>query len=379
MELPNKFLLGLKSLPSPINRQQTFMEIAGYPHFENVCSNILAFYFNPANEHGFRTLLLDSLNTLIEPKLEIIDSSNIEVRREEPTSEAKRIDLLIYSDDFVIGIENKVYATANYSPFCDYARHLDSLGKNSEKVRKVLLSLRPERRSPELHGFQHISYKSFLKAIEENFQSYSKDADKTHLIFLKDFIKTMENLQSSTISPDWLKYFKENDNKDIEKLLVGIDVLSKDITRKLDYLEEIITADENVSQHFIKQKNWNSQIFLSQTLIYTIKPDRSPDHSPFSFGISLAPTGWSIDFWNQDKRNKDFIKDRETKSWFESRGIKVKDRVPAEGTPWLLEYQGEDFKLPYETDPEDIKNFVSQMWNRLNINCSTEPAILNLG
>ena len=45
-------LLELHKLsPSP-PRNLTFMQIAGYPHYENVCSNILAFYLDPAEEHG---------------------------------------------------------------------------------------------------------------------------------------------------------------------------------------------------------------------------------------------------------------------------------------------------------------------------------------
>ena len=65
LEKITHLLNGLKSLPPSQKREPTFMEIAGYPHFENVCSNILQFYLQPSNEHGFGTLLLDSLFTLI--------------------------------------------------------------------------------------------------------------------------------------------------------------------------------------------------------------------------------------------------------------------------------------------------------------------------
>lgn len=34
------------------------MDVAGFPSRENVCSNILAFYLNPAAEHGLGDLLL---------------------------------------------------------------------------------------------------------------------------------------------------------------------------------------------------------------------------------------------------------------------------------------------------------------------------------
>ena len=76
---------GLEKLPKAVKREQTFMEIAGYPHFENVCSNILAFYLQPCNNHGFGTLFLDVLAILINAEIEI-DGQSIDVRREELTA-----------------------------------------------------------------------------------------------------------------------------------------------------------------------------------------------------------------------------------------------------------------------------------------------------
>ena len=50
-----------KKLPGRIRRPETFMEIAGYPHYENVCSNFLAFFFDPEGPHGLGSLFLDAL------------------------------------------------------------------------------------------------------------------------------------------------------------------------------------------------------------------------------------------------------------------------------------------------------------------------------
>jgi hypothetical protein len=43
-------------LPDRVERGPTLMEIAGYPHYEIVCSNILAFYLDPEEPHGLGTL-----------------------------------------------------------------------------------------------------------------------------------------------------------------------------------------------------------------------------------------------------------------------------------------------------------------------------------
>ena len=50
-----------EGLPGRISRPQTFMEIGGYPHYENVCSNFLAFFFDPEGPHGLSSLFLDAL------------------------------------------------------------------------------------------------------------------------------------------------------------------------------------------------------------------------------------------------------------------------------------------------------------------------------
>ena len=54
-----KLLLAFRALPET-KRSRTFMEVSGYPHYENVCSNILRFYLDPAAEHGLSDLLLSA-------------------------------------------------------------------------------------------------------------------------------------------------------------------------------------------------------------------------------------------------------------------------------------------------------------------------------
>ena len=41
-----KLLDDFRELPGRVDRPRTFMEIASYPHYENVCSNILAFFMD---------------------------------------------------------------------------------------------------------------------------------------------------------------------------------------------------------------------------------------------------------------------------------------------------------------------------------------------
>lgn len=57
-----KFTKMLEAFPKPDTESdipQTFLEIAGYPHLENVASNILEFFFDTQAEHQFETLFLE--------------------------------------------------------------------------------------------------------------------------------------------------------------------------------------------------------------------------------------------------------------------------------------------------------------------------------
>jgi PD-(D/E)XK nuclease superfamily len=96
-----------QKLPPKRKRSRTFMEISGYPYWENVCSNILEFYFTPDEEHGFDHLLVNSMGKILWPDFPE-SATIIEVRREETTTSNKRIDLVIESTDYIIGIENKM-------------------------------------------------------------------------------------------------------------------------------------------------------------------------------------------------------------------------------------------------------------------------------
>jgi PD-(D/E)XK nuclease superfamily len=360
MVLNENFLSGLEKLPPPQNQQQTFMEIAGYPHFENVCSNILQFYLTPTNEHGFGRLLLDSLVMLIDRDL-VADEQNIEVWREVRTSENKRIDLVVVSGNYIIGIENKVLAKVN-NPFCDYTMYLNSLSGDSKKVYKILLSLNAEKESIELCGFKPVTYNSFLNKIEEQFESYSQKAPNEHLVFLKDFIQTMRNLQKqSKVDSQRLKYFQDKDD-DIKILLTEIAVLREDMRMKLKQLEQLIIIELEIFNHFTEQWFWTHPTFVGDMIIYTIDPDKFP----LFVAIILTPTGWKMQFWNKQtdlKKNTESEKER-LKRWFDKRLIEYKV-TGGDGSAWRLEVDG--FKdRAYDTKLEEITESIVEIWNKLN-------------
>ena len=135
-------------LPARVERAPTFLEIAGYPHYENVCSNVLAFYLDPGQPHGLGTLLLDALARAgnIAPSNEGV-GGNISVEREVVTEAGNRIDLLIESDAQATVVENKIRAAVN-NPFADYSRYLDRRTPEARRGQVSGARTRPRPRRP---------------------------------------------------------------------------------------------------------------------------------------------------------------------------------------------------------------------------------------
>lgn len=259
-ETITSLLADLENLPPMRPHKQTFMEISGYPHFENVCSNILQFYLQPTNEHGFDTLFLDALIAAAGRTL-TNNTEEVNVRREELTAKDKRIDLVIESDEYVIGIENKIFASPFYSPFKDYMCHLKSLA-SGRQICGILLSLRPVKPFPELCGFIPVSYEQFLQEILLNFGSYVLTAKEPHLTFFRDFVRTIQNLQETTaMDQQRLDYFHKN-QANIKTLLAEVDSLCGEMRYKVKQIKTLL-SEKVLSPYPIKTQGlWQPKVGL---------------------------------------------------------------------------------------------------------------------
>jgi hypothetical protein len=137
------------------------MQIAGYPHYENVCSNILAFFLEPTKEHGLDDLVLKGLVAAAGENPDDIDFERAKVDREVGTEDRKRLDLIVSVNEgeFVIGIENKIGAPL-YNDLEAYGRLIDKhrKGQRSRSL-KIVLSL---RETPTTNDFKSVTYKKLF-------------------------------------------------------------------------------------------------------------------------------------------------------------------------------------------------------------------------
>ena len=190
-------------------RLPTFMEISRYPHFENVCSNILNFYFDTTQSHKLNDLVLKSLLECTSFQFENyppIVTKNC--HREYCTPDSKRIDLVIEGDDFVVAIENKIFHWLNNDLGIYEQTIVSNFSQCNNKI-FIVLSIKKEVTSG---SFVSITYEAFFKRLIQNLGSYAVNANNQYVTYLLDFIKTIEN-----------HYKMEDTNKEMFDFIISND------------------------------------------------------------------------------------------------------------------------------------------------------------
>lgn len=220
----------------------TLLEIAKCPHLENVWSNILAFFLNPNNEHNLFDLILNSVFETADKKVSISNFKSIRVRTEYPTELGNRIDIVIFTDTFILGIENKVDA-ALYNDLEDYSNTIENLAKPmSIPVYKFVLS---KSRNNTSNGFVNITYSDLIKNIKKNIGDYTAYSDTKYLIFLLDFLKNIENninSQSMANNLEVINFFHSNIDK-VNRLIEYHNKFNADLVQKLNTIHSSVKQD----------------------------------------------------------------------------------------------------------------------------------------
>ncbi|MDR4470067.1 MAG: PD-(D/E)XK nuclease family protein [Nitrospira sp.] len=200
-------------LPALPKRRQSIFQIARFPDRELVLSNMLAFYLDPEEDHGFRRLFFNSLLDLIQKEAkerhqfhkEALEGSTFEVHREWYTKQkGKRgfIDLVLTGNPdsdapsteetrypWAILIENKVHA----SLYNDLALYEGAV--QAEQQLGIVLALdRPDPKDLR-EGWIAITHTELINRVRTNLSDYFDQADDRHLLLLKEFFLNMDRHQ----------------------------------------------------------------------------------------------------------------------------------------------------------------------------------------
>lgn len=298
-----------------VARPRTFMEIAGYPHYENVCSNILAFFMDPEEPHGLGSLVIDALISFgHDVEVEKTVGGSVSVEREVTTSKG-RIDILVTSDNHAILIENKIHAGVS-NPFDDYANYLDHIADGHTK-HKFLLTLYPTNEGSKW-GFTNLTHERFVEQIRSLLGRYVSDADTRYLTMFLDFLNTLENLQrGSRMNQEFVKLLADRGD-DIRSLFSDMKDFRDDMRSRVAELRDLVVWSQYPSVE--REGLWRADtVAMFDTLFHHIRVDED-----LLVGVDtrLDPHGWEIRIHPRDKGDslklRDILQRLEIK--FEKRG-----------------------------------------------------------
>ncbi len=223
-------------------REKTFMGICQYPasRFEEICSRVLAFYFNPNEEHGLRDLWFRALNQCIKQDGEYCKPKNVNLLLEEPTccvegNENKKIDIIIEADNTVYAIENKIGAPL-YNDLNVYSEHIErKYVENYPNKKKIVLtahSLSPlDKQKVGDCGYEEISYKTLFEQVNAILGDYIADSNVKQLTFMIDFMKTINNKMNFMGNTELANFFFEH-REEVDNLIYHYNEWKNDIAKQ---------------------------------------------------------------------------------------------------------------------------------------------------
>ena len=243
-----KLLIDFMTIPRH-KQTKTFMEISGYPHYENVCSNVLAFYLNPSNEHALKDLVINSLLHLVEASFVVdLDDEEIKIHREYKTSDDKRLDIVIETRNYVVGIENKIFHHL-HNDLSDYYKTIKNLSHEERKPICLVLSL-DKLTSPDdlekikANNFINITYEQLFQNIKQNIGKHLTSSNISYINHLTDFIKSIENLTSRTMENKALWTFFKTNSEALQELTGSFNEYINSLNQKVYQLKDAISQNE---------------------------------------------------------------------------------------------------------------------------------------
>lgn len=205
-------------------RESTFLELCRYPgeRFEEICSRILEFFFQPNENHKFNDLWFKALCNILDVNCD--EAFEMKTRTEEVTyateENRKRIDIILETPKHIFAIENKIGASV-YNPLDVYKKHVESNYKDLSKHLVLLTAHKivsaEEHKKVKDNGFKIVLYEELFAEVKKLMGEYLLSSDNRYLAFMVDFMKTVDNKINVMANSELNKFFLEN-RKKIDRL-----------------------------------------------------------------------------------------------------------------------------------------------------------------
>lgn len=282
-----------EKFPKPSLEQPTLFEIAGFPNYENVASNVLRFFLDTEECHGLGGLFLNTLlQCLKDSNLSEYINKTFSVNREVTTEKGNRIDIVVECADLNVAIENKIFHILN-NDLEDYRHHISQKYMANSIV--IVLSIRQENIDSYGAGFYAITYKRFFNRLLKNIGQYILNSNNQYITFLLDFIKTINNLNNPVTMTDQTLTFFDKHYKSIESLhreyMRAMNMLTK-------MLNAIAEAEKFPESKLSKKWVWEGYILAHE---FPKKDDRQ-----IVVDFSLNFTSYEIQIKDRISQNNGF-------------------------------------------------------------------------
>lgn len=194
----------------PRRPRKNLFDILKIQHREIRNSNILAYFFDPNEEHGFGSLFFDALQEIAiekikvqnkkHPTIKFNDISSFDeiktVRTEEQTERAqtktKSIDIVLEGEDWIIGIENKIHHNLN-NPLNTYWAHLKNKNKRPFGILLTLFPLKINSgKLKDGNYFLNVTQRELVERVQHNIQ-LTGDLNSTDIFYLQEYFKNIES------------------------------------------------------------------------------------------------------------------------------------------------------------------------------------------
>ena len=287
--------------------EPTFLDISGFPHYENVCSNILQFFFQTNEAHGMGDLFIQALLKTVGENISNSILVN-EVVREQPTPSGKRLDIVITTDDYVVGIENKIYAVLT-NDLADYSTYLQSI-LTGRKLKRIVLSINP---IVTYSGFVNITYNELFKSVDSLMGNYWQSSNRKFMDYLNDFMQNIRRLEgASSMNSDEIKFINDN-ILDLENLVSTLNSMKKELRQRVQDLGKLMVYDEQKC----KQWFWREDGRFLDDLVHDIQIDGAT----IAIDTHAYPKGWGIYIWLRKPNLKQLKNKDDLKDWLIQQGV----------------------------------------------------------
>ncbi len=180
-------------------------------YYENPTSDMLSFFLDPAGGHGLGDLVLSSfLNKL--KRLDIFPELASSPEREYVTDAKNRIDIVLEGSDWVMAIENKIWAGCQ-NDFNEYRHSIEKAPRFKEKDVRLFVVLSFDKPSAP-QGWQWVNYKDLISEVRKRLGDLMVTTGFSKwTLFLRELLINLESQRGPVMEDEEfnlvLKYYKQ--------------------------------------------------------------------------------------------------------------------------------------------------------------------------